>query len=284
MTPHERAVQLALRSNAALKTITNQMGTTEAPRGRVLSAYRQARRALVAVRNVGELRQVLNELRLTLEIIARQTLDTATQYGLQQATAELAAWDIAGPPSAYNWQAALAAWLAVIDAQLTKVQTLYIIGDGDVSPILGDTSRVGVLAPAPVINEGAQWAAVALAGAWLASVTNALRGIGQESAYQRQAVAAIDERTTDCCLRVHGQVVELRERFHTPGTPHFAERQLDPPFHWYCRTTVCLVRREFADDALSVQMRDAAQSELHARAQTGQRTTIHPAHATSQRP
>jgi hypothetical protein len=284
VTPHARSVQLALRSNAALKTITNQMGTTDAPRGRVLSAYRQARRALSSVRNVGELRQVLAELRLTLEIIARSTLDAATQYGIKQATAELTALDIAGPPSAYAWQAALLAWLATIDAQLTKVQTLYVLGDGDLGPIVGDASRVGLLAPAPVVNEGAQWAAAVLAGAWLTTVSSTLQRTGQSEAYQRQAVAAIDERTTDCCLRVHGQVVELRERFHTPGTPHYAERQLDPPFHRYCRTTVCLVAREFADDALTVQMQDAAQSELQARAQTGQRAVIHPAHATSGRP
>lgn len=284
MTPHERSVQLALRSNDYLLTLFNRLGNTAAPNGKVLSAYRQARRALVTVRNVGELRQVLNELRLTLEIIARTTLDRAAQYGAQQATAELDALDIQGPPSTYDWMATLAAWLAVIDAQIARVQAAYVLGDGDLGTILGDESRVGLLAPAPVIGEGTHWAGAVLAGAWLSTISTNLKRTGQEDAYQRQAVAAIDERTTDCCLRVHGQVVALRQPFHLTGTPRFADHQQDPPFHWNCRTTVCLVAREMADDALSLSMRDAAQSELQARAQTGQRAEIHPAHATSRRP
>ncbi len=283
MNPHVRSTQLALRSNAALKTLTNQLGSLDAPRGRVLSAYRQARRALLQVRNVGELRQVLSELRLTLAVIARTTLDQATQLGTQQALGELHALDLDGPPTAYTWAAALAAWLAVIDAQLSRVQALYVVSDGDLAPIVGDAARMGALTPAPVIGEGAHWAAAVLAGAWLSTVSTNLRRVGKLEAYQRQAVAALDERTTDCCLHVHGQVVELRQPFHLTGTPRFSEYQQDPPFHWYCRTSVCLVAREFADDVLSVQMRDAAQAELQARAATGQRAPIHPAHATSRR-
>ena len=282
---HASSVRQALRSSDHLLTLFNQLGNTAAPNGRVLSAYRQARRALVTVRNVGELRQVLGELRATLTTLAQSSLITAAYYGTQQAWHELEAVGVTdNPVNAYDWTAALLAWLAVLDAQIARVQAAYVIGDGDLAPILGDESRVGLLAPAPVVNEGQHWLGAVLAGAWLSTVTGNLKRVGRDDAYQRQAVAAIDERTTDCCLRVHGQVVELRQPFHTPGTPHFAERQQDPPFHWNCRTTVCLVAREFADDALSMQMRDAAQAELQARAQTGQRVEIHPASATSRRP
>ena len=57
---------------------------------------------------------------------------------------------------------------------------------------------------------------------------------------QRQAIAVIDSSTTDCCLRVHGQVVGLNEPFRLTGTPRFADSKMSPPFHWNCRTIVCL--------------------------------------------
>ena len=41
---HERSVQLALRTDAELGKLFSRLGTRQAPRGRVLTAYRQARR------------------------------------------------------------------------------------------------------------------------------------------------------------------------------------------------------------------------------------------------
>ena len=58
--------------------------------------------------------------------------------------------------------------------------------------------------------------------------------------YQRQAIAAVDENTKDCCLKVHGQVVDFDEKFHLTGTPRFAHYVHAPPFHWNCRTVEVL--------------------------------------------
>lgn len=58
--------------------------------------------------------------------------------------------------------------------------------------------------------------------------------------FQRQAIAAIDRRTTPCCLRVHGQIVDLNQPFHLTGTPRFAEYIQAPPFHYRCRTAIAL--------------------------------------------
>lgn len=54
---------------------------------------------------------------------------------------------------------------------------------------------------------------------------------------QKQAVAAIDDRTTDCCLRVHGQITDLDEPYKLTGTPRFADAMMFPAFHWRCRTS-----------------------------------------------
>lgn len=100
----------------------------------------------------------------------------------------------------------------------------------------------------------------------------------------KQAVAAIDEQTTDCCLRVHGQVQPLDKPFVLEGQPRFAARMMYPAFHWRCRTTSVAYHPDFEQGSrVSTQdMVGAATAELTAR-EDGSREKIHPAHATSRR-
>lgn len=101
--------------------------------------------------------------------------------------------------------------------------------------------------------------------------------------WRKQAIAAIDERTTDCCLRVHGQIQPLDKPFILTGTPRYADEMKAPPFHDYCRTVQALYVEEFeVQGATTDEMRDAARAELKAR-EDGSRKEIHPAHATSRR-
>jgi hypothetical protein len=282
---HERAAALALVSNEELRRLVNRLGTREAPNGRVLTAYRQARRAMaqaVASGQPGAVAEVLAELRRVLAEVGRVVLAAAAQAGTTQARAELAVYGLpnAGLP-VYGAEDELGAWLAQVDAQGAAVRGLWqSTGDGTV--ILGDEERAGVLSPGPVVREGARWVGVALLAGWALAVADAMRRSGRDD-FLRQAVAAIDERTTDCCLRVHGQVVGMREDFHLTGTPRYGEWMRNPPFHWYCRTSVCLVRAEDGEDRLSVEMREAAARELEARDLTGGRVEIHPADARSGR-
>jgi hypothetical protein len=116
-----------------------------------------------------------------------------------------------------------------------------------------------------VAKETARWLAMTVrAGstAWMNGVDGRLAG---ENPFRRQAIAAIDHLTTDCCLRVHGQIVGLEEDFTLAGTPRYADELRDPPFHDWCRTSVALYSAEYDDD-LTAQMRDAAKAELDARA------------------
>lgn len=102
--------------------------------------------------------------------------------------------------------------------------------------------------------------------------------------YQRQAIAAIDERTTDCCLRVHGQIVGFGQDFRLTGTPRFASSMYGPPFHWNCRTAVTMYRPEMETIGVTTdEMTGAAKAEIYARQRTKRRAVIHPAHATSRR-
>jgi len=101
---------------------------------------------------------------------------------------------------------------------------------------------------------------------------------------EKQAVAAIDENTTDCCLRVHGQIEPISEPYDLSGTPRFADKMMYPAFHWNCRTSSTAYHRawERTSNLTTKDMVAAARAELNAR-RDGSRQEIHPAHATSRR-
>ena len=102
--------------------------------------------------------------------------------------------------------------------------------------------------------------------------------------WEKQAAATIGERTTDCCLTVHGQIQPLSKPFHLTGTPRYADWIHHSPFHWYCRTSIVLYLPEFEEIGISTQeMRDAARAEIEAREKTGKREEIHPADVVSRR-
>lgn len=101
--------------------------------------------------------------------------------------------------------------------------------------------------------------------------------------FQKQAIAAIDHRTTDCCLRVHGQIQKLDGKFILRGTPRFANKLKSPPFHWHCRTIWVLYTPELEGlGTTTEEMISAATAEIKARKEEG-RSRIWPAHATSRR-
>lgn len=105
-----------------------------------------------------------------------------------------------------------------------------------------------------------------------------------EARLERQAIAVLDEHTTDCCLRVHGQIVGQDQPFHLTGTPRFADYVPSPPFHWFCRTATAIYHVAMEAVGVSTEtMRTAARDELRAREQTKGRVEIHPAHAASRR-
>ena len=122
--------------------------------------------------------------------------------------------------------------------------------------------------------------ATGLIGAYLATLNETVTAVE----YKKQAIATIDERTTDCCLRVHGQIQPIDKPFKLTGTPRFGNLVQDPPFHWYCRTAEVLYNEAFEDFGIPTQaMREAANAEIDAREKTGKREEIYPSHATSRR-
>lgn len=282
-TEHERAVKLALKTGDNLERLFARiLGSVAHPQGRILSAYRQARRALASgALTLGLAAQVLAELRQVLQEATQAGLRQAAEAGTGQARRELAVYQLPDTVAPASTAFAQQAWMAIFVAQTAQIAALVMQGDKKL--LLGDDSRVGIFAPAPMLREGSRWLALASQNAYGDTVQSSLQRAGAQDEYMRQLVAAIDERTTDCCLRVHGQAVKMDEPFHLTGTPRYADTLMTPPFHDFCRSSQVLVRKSERDDGLSQRMRVAATREIDARGEDDNRKRISPAHATSGR-
>jgi hypothetical protein len=238
---HKIAIEAALKTNDELQTLFEKLGTADAPRGRVLAAYRMARRALSGnVSSLAVVLDTLNELRATVQSVVTDILHSAVEIGATQARRELRAYglgDTQASVGAVEQQAALEAVLASLDAQIAKVRALALMGNADEAVVLGGDTHAGILSPGVVNSEASKWIGVLSGAAWLASVQHATRG-GGEQEFRRQAIAAVDERTTETCLLINGTVVGMDEPFPLQGEPWNSAKRygfsaMALPFHWY---------------------------------------------------
>lgn len=182
------------------------------------------------------------------------------------------------------------AWLDTLQAQIQTQSARLRLSNADtqaiIARLLSTTASDGRSSVWGVSEAQAQTEETTNLWNYSGSLLAVYLGIfgSQQSGFQKQAIATIDERTTDCCLRVHGQTKPLDEPFKLTGTPRFADEIQDPPFHWYCRTSEALYHPEFEQFGIPTQqMIDAAQYELLQREKTRERVTIYPSHATARR-
>jgi hypothetical protein len=101
-----------------------------------------------------------------------------------------------------------------------------------------------------------------------AAKNDALRQMNAQGGTQvrRQAIAVISPETTDCCIRVHGQIVDIDEPFTLTGTPRFADQMMHPSFHYNCRSSIAMYHPIFEQGGLTTEsMQSAAQAELRRR-------------------
>ena len=282
-------IRAAERTTRDLRALFGRaLGTNEHPRGRILAAYRNAHRALRDVfrrargaQAMGEVREVLTALRRDVQDAGTGALDAAIAIGRRQAEVERQVWELDPlDPTTPNTRAMMDGWLSTVDGQ-TAFAMAVIATEGDPALILGSETRTGRLRASDTTRAGAHWIAAAAMGALWVS----LQGPQERSkmTYDKQVIATIDERTTDCCLQAHGQIVPFDSDFRLTGTPRYADEMDWSPFHDYCRTSIAMVPSALPEDDLTRQMRDAARAELMAREETGELVEIHPSHARSRR-
>lgn len=286
---HLAVVRAAERTDQGLKRLFTRLGNSEHPEGQVFRTYRTLRTAVGAVlaqgRGVGEraaIRGLLLDARANLAVDFNDFLHEAADLGIDQAEAQVDAYGLGGFTSGLDTerlQEALNAWLGVFDSQVAGVEGALILGADDAF-IVGDEEQAGLLTPTPLTQAGASWLSLAAQWGfwWLIEEPVKRKGID----WWKQAIAAIDHRTTECCLRVHGQAVPLDKDFHLTGSPAYADYMDWPPFHRWCRTSVALVPKEDVEDVLTHELRDAASAELRAREESG-RQHIWPSHGRSRR-
>jgi hypothetical protein len=271
MTSRKASLRAAQRTTRELGQLFAHLGSAQHPRGAILTAYRNARRATQdvlrrqAVYMLPEMAEVLGGLRETVRGVAEETLLQATILGQRQAEIEARVWGLDAQSPAVNTLAMVAAWVGVVEQQERAILAILATG-ADPALILGSPTAVGLLRPAPVTREGDHWLAVAVGLALL----SCLRPAEQQPAtgWGKQAVASIDQdRTTPCCLAVHGQVVPLEQKFHTSERPAYADWQEWAPFHDFCRTSIVLVPLSEAEDDLTAEMLTCAREEQARRAE-----------------
>lgn len=300
---HERAIKNALDTSDDIDTLFAKMGSAAHPRGVVMALYRSAVRELEQnLDNPVAVREILQSLRTRLIVAYTQILNDAANAGAARGERDIVITDLAqvgatDPNLSNIVQPARAAIEAVVDSQIKQIYAQINIG-ADKAIIVGDESRVGLLSPAVALREGRRLIAsvvnraknerlIAAATGGLGDIFGGIANIDPNATarlevYKRQAIAAIDERTTDCCLRVNGQIVGLDEMFKLAGTPRFADKLTNPPFHDACRTSVALIHEDDIDDKLTREIREASQAEIKAR-EDGSRVEINPADARSRR-
>lgn len=269
---HLLNVRLAAKTGDDLKRLFDRLGNTSHPRGFVTSAYRTLLSSLSAgvIDSPTAALDLFRSTRYGLESGLRSTLADSADLGAEQAAKELDAWGLVVP--AYDAEGlplirnATETILSAYDQQANAAYTMIESGDIDRAEILGDETRVGLLTVAPVLLAATRWIVTAQAYAQSDRTEQTLERNGQSvSQYGLQAIAAIDDKTTDCCLKVHGQIIPVNGKFHLTGTPRFADDMAAPPFHWNCRTATALVKLDEQDDDLTRILQAAAQTEIEAR-------------------
>lgn len=281
--PLEQSVNQATRDARRLGELFRAVGSSDYVDTPILRAYRAAYRSLRNALDAGHGVDAVTDTFAGLRsVITQETTEILEQAGVEGANSakrqiKYYGQTFKGIPElaiVQKSRAARAPILAKLDQQEAAIMAMFETGP-DPAVILGDESRVGVLRPSDILVTSAVWIAALF---WSMFSYTVLDNSGATT-FEKMAVAGLDERTTDCCLRVHGQVQPLTDKFKLTGTPRFADRIGWPPFHWYCRTSGVLYQAGFDDD-ISALMQQKAR-ELLAKKQAGITPVIHPADAYS---
>jgi len=248
------SIREAVRLNKELDRLFGMVGNASHPRGAIVSAYRVALRALRADTSPNAVRDVMRNLRNQVEREARQLLLDATAIGHKSAVTQANYYQARiqpPPPNLARLEQQVVSIGDQVQAQASAAVGLALM-EREEELIVGTESRAGAVRPTPIVS-GLDLALASLLGAAFA----AAMGGTQQTDFSKQAIAALDAKTTECCLRAHAQIVPFDGLFHLTGEPRFADDMDWTPFHWNCRTSVALYRPEY-DEGLTDRMRQSA--------------------------
>lgn len=264
--PLRSAVRVAVRANVVIE---REFARVE---GDLAATYLTAQKALQGTLpdkgrpTAGQMQDatiILSMLRGSVRQSAVEALGRGEKVGIASLDRQMSAYGEPIPDGEQRpdevtalRRTAVQATVAQVDQQILSAQAL-LLGGGGVVDILGGETRAGVIRPSPVVSTAVLWTAQ-IAGVAFLSYLDARRSRGALD-FDKQAIAALDGRTTECCINVHGQIRKLDEPFKLTGTPRFSDERDQPPFHWRCRTAMALYRADY-DDGMTQRLRSAAQA------------------------
>ena len=267
--PLEQAQKSALRTNDDIGKLFDRIGNASHPRGFVTSAYRNATRAMRSAlkeqhRELAAA-DVMFNLRRTLRSEVNSLFFDSSNQGANESARQLRFYGIESNPSVILSQAqtAVDALTAKMDAQNATIQALLMTGAED-AQIIGNDEHSGALRASEIIGTAAIFAAGLFWGAYNSWTVDYSQG----REFSKQVVAALDERTTECCLHANGQIQPMDSKFQLTGKPRFSDEMDWTPFHWYCRSSIALYLPEY-DMGLTDAMRSGADQIMLERSQGG---------------
>lgn len=253
LTAHEKAIKSGVRMNGRIGDLFAKAGTSAHPRGEITTIYRRTRveleSALQADNPVLSTRDVLQRTRRDLLIAIGLLYASAVTLGEEEALRQLELYGVSSFGSinlTSEAQSATDAVMARFDAQAAAILALVATGAQN-EQIIGDGNSNGIFSYSEITVGIAYWIAYLVWYAFDSKIfgTQAVGGGRQVTPFQKQAIAVIDERTTECCLKVHGQIQPLDGMFKLVGQPRFADEMDRPGFHNFCRTSMILYSAEF---------------------------------------
>lgn len=272
VNPLERAIKSGVRMNGRIGDLFAQVGSSAHPRGEITTTYKQSRLALRSAlgdRNkIIATQDVLRRMRSDVQRSVSSVFSNAIALGDDEARRQLSFYGQTTNQTinlTSETQSALDAVMARFDVQDATIRAL-VYTDAEEEQIVGneEDGSAGALAAIAVISAISYWSAYLVWASFDLVISQSSSQNSSGINFQKQAVAVIDNRTTNCCLLVHGQIQPFDKPFELTGTPRFADKMHWPGFHYFCRTSVALYLPEF-DDGSTEQMIKSADAFLTSR-------------------
>jgi hypothetical protein len=239
-----------MRRLSLLNQIDSRVKEVETGVGRILRTAVTAAVELAVDQVSREIGLLPRELRPDIGRYAM--LDTATI----ERFIPIAMADIAGiaQSTISQLQSQLQTGLATGQSFPQLVRRLFAVeGEGGVSPWANGRNSAVLMARRTVITANNSAKGEAL------NKINEAGGV----TVQKQVVASVGPRTTETCLKAHGQIRDTDQPFRLDGEPRFAREMMAPSFHWNCRTSIAMYHPAFERGGLTTpNMQREAAAEL----------------------
>ncbi len=247
---HQRIVNLSIRTNGVIGKLQDRAGTSKKNVGpvRLYNEYRPILREQGEDENridiiLGSLRRDLQDFLIShTDEIYLEVQAYLERYG--EVYPVLGITDLP-----FTQQEFIAGALQIFDNQRGVLLTNIRNGQEN-AVVFGDSNLVNLFSVGLLIR----YLANSITNLFSLSLLRTPEFQQNQVSYSKQSIAALDFRTTRCCIDAHGQIVPFDAKFHTPESPSFAEHQSWSPFHFWCRTTIAVVRTEDLDDDITQRL------------------------------